>query len=130
MQIYYYTRTGRSKEIAKELKEKYNLEINEITDDENWKGALNYIKAGAMSCKKQKIKAKYKKILEKEDIILIFPVWAGSFPPTIRTFIEENNRENIIAIPTSLGTKFKDRQGFKKVYDLIGKEIKAPEIDV
>lgn len=130
MQIYYYTRTGRGKKIALELQEKYGYPINQITDDKKWDGALNYIKAGAMACQKKTVQASYKEPNKDQDIILLFPVWAGTFPPTVRSFLEKNSRENIIAIPSSLGTKFKDRDGFKDIYDLVGKEISAPDIEV
>lgn len=126
MQIYYYTRTGRSKKIASKLGEKYGLEINEITDDENWNGAINFLKGGAFACQKKETLAIYDKPNLEKQIILVFPIWAGSFPPAVRNFVENNS--NIIAVPTSLGTKLKEREKFVEIFDLVGKEISVPNL--
>ena len=57
----------------------------------------------------------------------MFPIWAGTFPPAVRSFLQTEGREQIIAIPTSLGSVLKDREGFLKIFDLVGKDISAPE---
>lgn len=130
MQIYYYTRTNRSKKIAEELAEKYNLKCNQISDDEKWKGALNFLKGGAMASSKKVIHSKYAQPVENKKIILVFPVWAGSFPPAVRDFIEKNKEYKIIAITTSLGTPLKEAHTFEKMTSLIGKEISIENIDL
>ncbi len=130
MKIYYYTRTNRSKNVATFLSQKHQFPIFQITDDENWNGAWNFIKGGKMSSKKEYLPAKYQKCDDNETIILVFPIWANGFPPTVRTFVAENKVENIILIPTSLITRFKERDGYKKVIDLIGKELDPESIDI
>ncbi len=127
MQIYYFTRTGRSETIANELASKHNTTAHKITDGKDWAGAKNFLRGGFMSSKKQLIEIEYSPVDKADDIILVFPIWAGSFPPAIRSFIEKEGRNSVIAIPTSLASKLKDRDGFKNVVDLIGKQIETPK---
>ncbi len=124
MQVYYFTRSGRSEKIAKELASRYKTDANKINDNKNWNGAINFLKAGAKASKKEKTEIDYKK--PDGEIILIFPVWAGNLPPAVRSFVENYDKSKIIAIPTSLGTTLRERDGFLKVIDLVGKEIIAP----
>ena len=126
MQVYYFTRTGRSKKIAEELAERYETKAQEIADDVNWQGAMGYLKAGYESFKKETRPARYNKPTADEELILVFPVWAGTFPPAVRTFLEREGRAKVICMPTSIGSKLNDRDGFAKVIDLVGKEIETP----
>ncbi len=128
MKIYYYTRTGRSEKIAHDMAKQVNLHAYPITDDEKWGGAFNFIKAGAMASKKSSVNAHFEQAGQNELIIVVFPLWAASLPPTIRNFTSHFKRENMILVPTSLATKLKERDGFKAIIDLIGKEISAPDI--
>ena len=127
MQVYYFTRTGRSKQVAEELAERYETKAQEIADDVNWQGAMGYLKAGYESFKKETRPARYNKPVADEELILVFPVWAGTFPPAVRSFLEREGREKVICMPTSIGSKLKDRDGFIKVIDLVGKTIATPE---
>ena len=127
MQVYYFTRTGRSKKIADELAARYETKAQEIADDVNWQGAMGYLKAGYESFKKETRPARYNKPVADEELILVFPVWAGTFPPAVRSFLEREGRTKVICMPTSIGSKLKDRDGFVKVIDLVGKTITTPE---
>lgn len=126
MQIYYFTRTGRSKKIAEELAAQQGVTPRAITDEKNWSDSLGYLRAGFAGMRGKNLPAVYEKPNRGELIAVVFPIWAGGFPPAVRSFAEEVGRENIIAIPTSLGSTLKDREGFRKVMDLVGKEIAAP----
>lgn len=128
MQVYYFTRSGRSKAVAEELAARLGVEANEIGDGKSWAGAWGYIKAGYMASAKKALPARYQKPQEGEQIALVFPVWSGSFPPAVRDFIGGLGRERIVCIPTSLGSQLNDRSGFIKVVDLVGKEITLPEV--
>ncbi len=130
IQVFYFTRTNRSETIAKKIAEKYNADVFKISEEEEYKGALGFIKGGAKSAKKETANISYEKPSVDKTIVLVFPIWAGGFPPAINTFILQNKKENIILIPTSLISILKDRQGFKKVIDLVGKEINDIKIDL
>ncbi len=126
MQIYYFSRTGRSREIAGQLAERYHTAAMEIRDHRNWNGKANYLKAAMMAMAGKSVPAEYTAPDLKDDIIVVFPLWAGSVPPGVRTFAEEVGRGNITAVVTSLGSRLKDRSGFKRVIDVVGKDIEAP----
>ncbi len=128
MQVYYFTRTGRSKVIAEELAARLGVKANAIEDSKSWAGAWGYMKAGYMAATKKTLPAIYQKPIEDEEIALVFPVWAGSFPPAVRAFIGELGRGRIVCIPTSLGSNLVDRGGFVKIIDLVGKNIALPEV--
>ena len=126
MQVYYFTRTGRSKKVAEELAERYDTKAQEIADDVDWQGPVGYLKAGYKAFRGEDLPARYNKPAAKDELILVFPVWAGTFPPAVRGFLEREGRAKVICMPTSIGSKLKDREGFIKVIDLVGKEIETP----
>lgn len=127
MLIYYFTRTGRSKQIAETLAQKLGTAALPITDGKNWSGILGYLRAGFAALRGKSLPAVYKAPTEKEPVLLVFPIWAGGFPPAVRTFVQEVGRMRITALVTSLGSTLKDREGFVKIIDLVGKDISAPE---
>ena len=128
MKVYYFTRTGRSQKIAGELAASLGTEAIRIMDGKNWDGAWGYLKAGFMAATGKSLSPQCTLPGEAEPSIVVFPVWAGGFPPAVKGFLEKAGRQNIIAVPTSLGGTLKDRSGFAEVIDLVGKEIAAPEI--
>lgn len=129
MQIYYYTRTKRSEEIAIQLSKKYSASLHQIKDNQDWQGVFKFFKAGAMASGKKMVEATYDPPNNNEKIILVFPVWAGTLPPAIRDFVGKYSNYEIIAITTSLGTGLKDKDLFTKVIDLIGKNITIDNIN-
>ncbi|MBC8570188.1 flavodoxin [Zongyangia hominis] len=127
MFIYYFTRTGRSKQIAQAIASQQGTVALPITDGKNWSGLWGYLKAGAMALRGKGLPAVYQSPAGDERAVVVFPVWAGHLPPAVKTFALEVGRGRIIAIPTSLGGQLRDREGFVKIMDLVGKEISAPQ---
>lgn len=127
MEVYYFTRTGRSEKIAQDIAATHGINAKKIVDDENWQGAFNFLKGGYMACTKKKTAIEYDKPADKK-ILLVFPIWAGTFPPAVSAFIDAVGRDSVITVPTSLGSKLKDRDGFIAVCDLIGKNISAENL--
>ena len=105
MQVYYFTRTGRSKKVAEELAERYGTKAQEIADDVDWQGPVGYLKAGYKAFRGEDLPARYNKPDAKDELILVFPVWAGTFPPAVRGFLEREGRAKVICMPTSIGSK-------------------------
>lgn len=124
MQVYYFTRTGKSKQIASQIN---NHTIYEISDHIDWSGKLNYIKAGALAAKKETLVADYQP-MDSDSIILVFPLWAGTFPPVIRDFINNNKDKEITAVIVSAISSLSATESkiFKKVYEVKGKNNNAP----
>lgn len=127
MQVYYFSRTGRSKEIADQLASRYHTAARVIDDHKNWNGKGNYMKAAIMALMGKAIPADYTEPDISDEIIVVFPLWAGTMPPGIKTFVNTVGKENITAVITSLGSTMKRRDGFKKVIDLVGENIAAPD---
>ncbi len=129
-QIYYYTRTGRSEAIAEKLAAQYQCKACKITDSQNYNGVIGFIKGGAKASKKDSTDIFYETVDSDKEIVLVFPLWAGTFPPAINSFLEKHEKSNIILVPTSLTSKLKNREGFRNVIDLIGKDIMHVEFDL
>ena len=49
-------------------------------------------------------------------------------PPGVKTFVDTVGKEKITAVVTSLGSTMKQRDEFKKIIDLVGEDITAPDI--
>ncbi len=128
MQVYYFSRTGRSKAIADQLASRYQTTARMIDDHKNWDGKVNYMKAGAMALSGKTIPADYLEPDITDEIVVVFPLWAGTMPPGVKNFVETVGKENITAIITSLGSTMKQRDGFKKIIDLVGEDITLPDI--
>lgn len=127
MQFYYFSKTHRSETIARELAGRYGTEARKVDDGQSWKGLFGFLRGGFMASRARTLPVQYQAPEYNEPIVLVFPIWASAFPPGVRKFIEEIGRERIILIPTSGSTLLKDREGFAKVIDLAGREIKAPD---
>lgn len=130
MQIYFFTRTNRSRNIAQKIAEQLGIEANEIKDGINWKGFFNFFKAGRMAIKKVTVPIKHNDVNEKGQVIIVFPVWAGTFPPAIRSFLNKIGRSRVVLVPTSNGSKIKERNGFSQIVDLVGKDIEVPKLNI
>ncbi len=130
IQIFYFTKTGRSRAIAEELAQRYETQAHAITDGENWGGVLGFLKAGAKASKGDQVAIDHSQVDEDKIITVVFPVWAGKYPPALNSFLEGIDRSRVILIPTSLKTKFKDRNGYRNVIDLVGKDISAKGISL
>ncbi len=130
MQVYYFTRTGKCKNLAEQIASKNNVSANKIDDGKDWSGAAKFIHAGASAAKNTSLPIKHEPFIKGESAVVVFPLWAGTMPPAVRTFMEENKGENIIAVVSSAATSInaKDVPLFTKVYEVKGKDTQAPEI--
>lgn len=123
--IYYFSRTGISEKLAKELSTNKDSILYKIEDGQDWSGVTGFIKGGYYSATKKNIKATYRRPKDNEEIVLITPLWAGTLPPAVITFINDMSRSRITLIVTSGGSTLKDRDGFIKVIDVVGKDAKV-----
>ena len=118
--IYYFTRTGDSKKVAESIAAQNGVELCPITDGQDWSGAGGYLRGGYYASAKKSLPASYKTPEPGEEIYLCFPIWAGSFPPAVRSFVDAVGRTRIIAVPSSKGSHLKDTEGFARVLEVIG----------
>jgi len=120
--VYYFTRTGDSEKIAASIAQQTGGTCFKIDDGQNWAGTVGFIRGGYFASSKKSLPAAYEKPEEGDSIYLCFPIWAGAFPPAVRTFIDEVGRDRITAVPTSISSPLSDPAGFVKVIEVIGKD--------
>ncbi len=129
MQVYYFSRSGNCERIAKEIAKSHNIESYKIDDGKDWSGKASFIKAGAMSAKREVLPVTHHEIQQGVDIVLVFPIWAGTFPPAIRGFL--NNVKNIsvtaVAVSAISSLKEDEKQIFDAVYEVKGKLLEPPK---
>jgi len=103
--VAYYSRTGNTNKIAKQIAKELKTDIDEIKDKTNRKGFLNLIKAGFHAISRKETKIKTKKDPSKYDLVIIgTPVWAGRETPAVRTYLK-NNKFNKVAFFCTCGSK-------------------------
>ena len=117
--VYYFTRTGNSEKIAQDIAAQVGGEVRHIDDDKNWKGIIGFIRGGYYASSKKKTDALYEKPGDGDSIYLCFPVWANTFPPAVRAFVDEVGKGKITAVASSGGGGLKERDGFVKVIDVL-----------
>ncbi len=132
MQVYYFTRTNRSKNIAQQIAKAHSVTANAISDGKDWSGPVKFIHAGAAAAKNEGTPVEYEAFIKGESAVVVFPIWAGGMPPAVRSFMEENREEDIMAVSTSAVSSLKadDAKYFKKIYEVKGKDMIAPIISL
>lgn len=120
--IVYFTRTNTTKIVAKEIGKKINATVEEIKDGKNWSGVTGFLKAGRAAMKKSLTdNSPIANRIEEYDMVVIgSPVWAGTLPPAIRTFVTDNKTKfKKVAFFTTQGGENKQRI-FSDFAELLG----------
>ncbi len=115
--VYYFTRTGTCERIAAEVAAQEQAEVRRIGDGRNWKGLFGFIRGGYYASARKGLPAQYDAPGAQDRVVLVAPVWAGGYPPAVRTFIGEVGRDRIELVSVSGGGFIKDRDGFARVTD-------------
>lgn len=103
--IIYFSRTGKTKDVATELASMIDAKIYEITDDKSWKGVFGYIKGGFYASTNKHVNITFdKKCLEAEQYIVMSPLWAGGAAPAIRVFLNNYDNKKISLLLTNDGS--------------------------
>ena len=87
--VAYYSRTGITETVAKEIAEKLGADLEKIEDTKNRDGALRFIvacKDGAMK-KSAEIKPTRQDPAEYDLVIIGTPVWANTMTPAVRKYL-------------------------------------------
>ncbi len=128
MQVYYFTRTGKSENIANQIAQSKGITANKITDNKDWSGKLNFIKAGAAAAKKEIYPVEFEALDGSGELIVVFPMWAGTMPPAIRGFLQEVKDTKIIAVLSTAAVSLKpeEQKLFEAYYEVKGKDVNAP----
>ncbi len=98
--VVYYSYTGTTKKYVEKIKDRINCDLLEIKpkQDIKVKGFTSYIVGGVKSMKKQTPElVEYSFNQDDYDFIIIAsPVWAFTYAPAMRTFLQHENIENKI----------------------------------
>ena len=130
MKVYYFTRTGNCERIAQAIAKQKHTTAYKIDDGQDWSGPLRFIKGGAMAAKQQTYELLYEPLENDEEIILVFPIWASTFPPAIRSFLQEVNPKRIQAVVVSKATSLSIEQQsiFRSVVESKGRNPSVPKL--
>ena len=90
--IVYYSRSGKTRNIAEVIAEKLGAELEEIADHRNRKGLLGFFASGNEAHLKRVIPIeRLKNEPAKYDLIIVgTPIWAGNLSTPIRSFLMEH----------------------------------------
>lgn len=107
--IVYYSLQGNIRYVAEKISEKLGADLIELIPVKAYpdKGMVKFIWGGSAVTFRKKPKLEPYKFdpADYDLVILGTPVWAGSFTPPLRTFLEDNDLtgKNIAVIVTSAG---------------------------
>jgi len=118
--VYYFTRTGDSEKIAASVAAQTGGTCFPIRDGRRWSGPFGFLRGGYYASRKKKLPASYEAPREGDAIYLCFPIWAGGFPPAVRTFVDEVGRGRIVAVPTSMSGRLSEPDGFAGLIEVVG----------
>ena len=87
--VVFYSRSGKTKKIAKKLSEKLKCDMEEIFDTKNRNGITGFLSAGTdANLKRLTVLKEVKKNPFLYDLIIIgSPVWSSNISTPIRTYI-------------------------------------------
>lgn len=110
--IAYFTRTKTTEILAESIGRRSDAVLEQIKDKKEWKGAFGYLRALRSTLKKEltEIEDLQNRIEDFDLVIIGSPVWVGTMPPAVRTFIQDNkNRFKKLAVFTTQGSAKKQR---------------------
>ena len=89
--VVYYSRTGNTRKVAQAISNALKCDIEEIIDETNRKGIINWFLAGRDASRKRltKIKDVLKDLSSYDTVIIGGPVWAWGLDVPLRTFLTQ-----------------------------------------
>jgi len=119
--VAFYSKTGNTKMVAKEISSFLDTDIDEITDKRNRKGILGWIWGGSDSTFKKMTEIEFKKNHFMYELVIIgTPIWAFTITPAIRTYLSNNKFKKVAFFCTSAGS------GIKKAFEEMEKLTEKP----
>lgn len=117
--IVYYSRTNTTRQIAEKIQKKLNCDIEEIKDNNEYKGTIGFLKGGfrATTGRGGKMAEISKNPADYDLVIIGTPVWSSNMATPIFTYIEKYHQDinNIACFCTCKGG------GYDKALDKMGK---------
>jgi len=93
--VVYYSRSGNTRKIARELAAALGADIEELNDGKKRRGPVGFISSGFEAMKKRHVKlALLQHSPADYDLVLVgSPIWANSICSPVRTFLAQHKRE-------------------------------------
>lgn len=97
--VAYFSRTGITKNLAKDVATRLNLDTFEIVPVKPYSGTYLMAVAQAKLDKRPAIVEQPKNLEDYDTVVIMFPIWWFSCPKIILTFLEKNNFTGKTIIP-------------------------------
>ena len=127
----YYSRTGLTKEIAKQISGKTGAELVEIATEEKYEGVIGYLYACIVALSKKMpeiLPYKTEHPLEEyEKVIVCAPVWVEDACPAVRAFFANNKdkfKGDLCFVLTHMSNLGYEKK-IENLQKLIGKKFSA-----
>jgi len=93
--VVFFSRTGNTKKVGKEIASALKADIEEITEEKNRKGIIAWIKSGREGVTKQSAEINAsKRSPKKYDIAIIgTPIWGGGMASPVRAYFQRHAGE-------------------------------------
>lgn len=125
--IAYYSKTGNTERVAKELETKLSADLEKIIDKKKRGGIFGFIFGGRDAIKKKltEIETLSKNLADYDLIILGTPNWGTAITPALRTYIEKQKADfkNVAFFQTSGGGD--EKKLASSVEEVVGKKLIA-----
>lgn len=125
--VLYYSRTGNTAQLAKEISDELECDLEEIDDEMDRSGIIGFLRSGwhTVREKKANLKPIQKDLSEYDLLVMGFPIWNSSIPPAIRTLIEQKEQDySEIALFSTMGGRGVDKAHIK-AQELLDMEARA-----
>jgi len=107
--VVYYSRSGNTERVAKDIAARLNADIEKITDNKDRSGFFGYMSAGKAAAfeKPTTIGAMQKDPADYDLTIMGTPTWSWNMTPAIRTYITmyKDKLKKVAFFTTAGGTK-------------------------
>lgn len=125
--VVYYSRTGNTEAMAKQIQTWTNADIIRIETvkayPEGYQETTEVAKEEKNNNARPEIKGNAKDVDQYDTIFIGFPIWWGTYPMAIATFIDNHNLEGKTIIPFCTHGGGGVDQGFNDVKKLTPKSI-------
>jgi flavodoxin len=88
--VAYYSRTGKTRQLARELAEMLGADAEEIIDHKNRSGPIGFVVACRDAATRRSTELDSHHTLQGHKVLVIaMPVWAFAIPPAIRAYVAQ-----------------------------------------
>lgn len=114
--VAYYSRSGNTEYVAKEIAKSVGAEIDRIVDNKDRSGIRGWLGGGKDAFFEKITTITIKKDPSDYDLVVVgTPVWAGRMVPAVRSYLSENKIKKTAFFCTFGGSEAKTFEGMEKI---------------